>query len=88
LISAISSGLSGLMVHSAMVSSAAGNLANLNSTNDFVATAASGPALEGSNVDPAQEMVYLLLGEQGFKAAIKVLQTTGEMLGSVLDLRA
>jgi len=73
--------------------------------NDFGATEASGPplqsvagaggaggitqaALEGSNVDPAREMVNLMLGQRGFQANIKVLQTTGEMLGSVLDIRA
>ncbi|MHB8066915.1 MAG: flagellar hook-basal body protein [Desulfobaccales bacterium] len=73
--------------------------------NDFVPTAASGPpldaaagaggagaltqgALEGSNVDPAQEMVNLMIGQQGFNASIKVLQTTAAMLGSVLDIRA
>lgn len=45
-------------------------------------------ALEGSNVDPAREMIDLMLGQRGFQASIKVLQTAGEMLGSVLDLRA
>ncbi|MDD5643069.1 MAG: flagellar hook basal-body protein [Syntrophales bacterium] len=69
--------------------------------NDFRPTEASGPpleagaggslvqgALEGSNVDPAQEMVNLLLGQRGFQAGIKVLQTAEEMLGSILDIRA
>jgi flagellar basal-body rod protein FlgG len=73
--------------------------------NDFAATAASGPALEatpgtggagaltqgvleGSNVDPATEMVNLMLGQQGFQASLKVLQTANAMLGSVLDIRA
>ncbi|MBI4643720.1 MAG: flagellar hook basal-body protein [Deltaproteobacteria bacterium] len=73
--------------------------------NDFQATEASGPplqsvagtggaggltqaALEGSNVDPAREMVDLMLGQRGFQASIKVLQTAGEMLGTVLDIRA
>lgn len=73
--------------------------------NDFVSTGASGPpldatpgtggagvltqgALEGSNVDPATEMVNLMVGQQGFKASIRVLQTAAEMLGSVLDIRA
>jgi flagellar basal-body rod protein FlgG len=45
-------------------------------------------ALEGSNVDPATEMVSLILGQRGFQASIKALKTTDEMLGSVLDLRA
>lgn len=45
-------------------------------------------ALEGANVDPAREMVNLILGQRGFQASIKVLQTAEEMLGSVLDLRA
>lgn len=52
----------------------------------------SGPLLstgsEGSNVDPAREMIDLMLGQRGFQASIKVLQTAGEMLGSVLDIRA
>lgn len=73
--------------------------------NDYRPTTASGPplqseagtggagsitqgALEASNVDPATEMVNLMLGQRGFQASIKVLQTAGEMLGSVLDLRA
>jgi flagellar basal-body rod protein FlgG len=72
--------------------------------NDFRPTEASGSplepgpgtgggaltqgALEGSNVDPAQEMINLMLGQRGFQATIKVLQTAGQMLGSVLDLRA
>ena len=69
--------------------------------NDFRPTEASGPplegsaggtiiqgALEGSNVDPAREMVDLMLGQRGFQANIKVLQTAEEMLGSVLDIRA
>jgi len=73
--------------------------------NDFVPTAASGPpleatpgtggaggltqgALEVSNVDPAREMIDLMLGQRGFQANIKVLQTADEMLGSVLDIRA
>ena len=73
--------------------------------NDFQATEASGPpreftpgsggagtltqgVLEAANVDPAREMVNLMLGQRGFQASIKVLQTTDEMLGSVLDLRA
>lgn len=73
--------------------------------NDFQATEASGPslqsvpgtggagaitqaALEAANVDPAREMIGLMLGQRGFQASIKVLQTAGEMLGSVLDIRA
>jgi flagellar hook protein FlgE len=133
LISAINSGLSGLAVHSAMVTNAAGNLANLNTTGykssrlalgtlpsmspggnevgqgaQILATYrdfSTGPplqlaagtggaggltqtALEGSNVDPAREMIDLMLGQRGFQASIKVLQTAGEMLGSVLDIRA
>jgi flagellar hook protein FlgE len=42
---------------------------------------------EGSNVDPAREMTDLILGQRGFQAGIKVLQTADEMLGSVLDIR-
>jgi flagellar basal-body rod protein FlgG len=45
-------------------------------------------ALEGSNVDPGLEMINLMLGQRGFQANIKVLQTAGEMLGSVLDIKA
>jgi flagellar basal-body rod protein FlgG len=73
--------------------------------NDFQPTQASGPplesgagtggagaltqgVLEGSNVDPALEMVNLMMGQRGFQASIKVLQTASEMLGSVLDIRA
>ncbi|RJR34445.1 MAG: flagellar hook-basal body complex protein [Deltaproteobacteria bacterium] len=73
--------------------------------NDFVPTAASGPALEatpgtggagpllqgaleGSNVDPAREMIGLMQGQRGFQASLKVVQTADEMLGSILDIRA
>ncbi|OGP69365.1 MAG: hypothetical protein A2Z73_02295 [Deltaproteobacteria bacterium RBG_13_60_28] len=73
--------------------------------NDFRPTEASGPprdftpgtggagalsqgVLEASGVDPALEMVNLMLGQRGFQASIKVLQTADEMLGSVLDIRA
>jgi flagellar hook protein FlgE len=122
LISAINSGLSGLAVHTAMVTSAAGNLANLNtagykSTRVSLGTLGaasqgqgaqvlgvsrdsspgplvssggeSGLALqEGSNVDPAREMINLNLGQRGFEAAIKVLQTADKMMGSILDIRS
>ncbi|MFZ5453435.1 MAG: flagellar hook-basal body protein [Thermodesulfobacteriota bacterium] len=72
--------------------------------SDFRPTAASGPplaagaesgggvliqgALAGSNVDPGREMINLMLGQHGFQAGVKVLQTADEMLGSLLDIRA
>jgi flagellar hook protein FlgE len=95
LISAINSALSGLAVNSGLVSTAGGNLANLNTTgykNSRLEVGTNGAASQGAlargNVDPAQEMVNLMVGEQGFKANIKVLQTAEEMLGSILDIRA
>ena len=92
MISAINSGLSGLAVSSAMVATGAGNLANLNSTGFKSSRVALGPltqgALEAANVDPAREMINLILGQRGFQAAIKVVQTADEMLGSVLDIRS
>ena len=102
MLSAINSALSGLAVHTAVVNTAAGNLANLNTsgykssrldlgtlgTVSGTGGEAGQGALEGSNVDPAREMVNLMLGQQGFAASIKVLQTTGEMLGTILDIRA
>ncbi len=94
MISAINSALSGLAVNRGLVTAAAGNLANLNTTG-FKSSrlelgtngAMSQGALEGSNVDPATEMVNLMLGQQGFKASIQVLQTAAEMLRSALDIR-
>ena len=74
LISAINSGLSGLAANTAIVSGAAGNLALLNTT-------------AGADVDPAREMVSLILGQRGFQANIAVIKTAGEMLGSLLDIR-
>jgi flagellar basal-body rod protein FlgG len=68
--------------------------------NDFAPTGVSGPALEGApgavvqgalegaNVDPAREMVDLMLGQRGFAASLKVMQTADQMLGSILDIRA
>jgi len=75
LINAISSSLSGLVANSAKVATAAGNLARLNIE-------------AGSMVDPAREMINLTLGQRGFQAGLKVLQTAGEMLGTLLDIRA
>lgn len=74
MISAINRGLSGLGANRAMVNAAAGNLARLNTT-------------AGADVDPAREMVNLMLGQRGFQANIEVIRTAGEMLGSLLDIR-
>ncbi len=74
MISAINSGLSGLAANSAIVSGAAGNLARFNTTSD-------------ADVDPALELVNLMLGQRGFEASIEVIKTAGEMLGSLLDIR-
>jgi flagellar hook protein FlgE len=41
----------------------------------------------GADVDPAREMVNLILGQRGFQANIAVIKTAGEMLGSLLDIR-
>ena len=45
-------------------------------------------ALEGANVDPAREMINLMLGSQGYAANIKSLKTAEEMLQTVIDIRA
>ncbi|VAX16984.1 Flagellar basal-body rod protein FlgG, partial [hydrothermal vent metagenome] len=44
-------------------------------------------ALEQSNVDLGEEMVNLIQNEHGFKAQLKTIQTTDEMLGSILDIK-
>ncbi len=44
-------------------------------------------SLELSNVDIGEEMVGLIQSEHGFKAQIKTIQTSDEMLGSLLDIK-
>jgi flagellar basal-body rod protein FlgG len=44
--------------------------------------------LEGSNVDPAREMVSLILGQRGFEANLKTIQTADSLLGEIINLRA
>jgi len=46
----------------------------------------TGPLVEGSNVDIAEEMVALLTGERGFEANLKAISTQDEMLGALLDI--
>ncbi len=47
-----------------------------------------GPAqVELSNTDLGEEAVNLIIGQRGFEANLKVLQTTDQVLGSVLDIR-
>ena len=46
------------------------------------------PAPDGSNVDPALEMVSLVTGSMFFSANAKVVQAQSEMLGSTLDFKA
>jgi flagellar basal-body rod protein FlgG len=43
--------------------------------------------LEGANVDPAREMVNLILGQRGFEANLKVIRTADEMLGLAVDIK-
>jgi len=45
-------------------------------------------AREGANVDPAREMISLIIGQRGYQANIKSLRTASDLLGSVLDTRA
>jgi len=45
-------------------------------------------ALEGAQVDPAREMVNLMLGQRGFEASLKVIQTSDALLGELVDVRA
>jgi len=44
--------------------------------------------LEGSAVDPVREIVSLYLARHGFSANLKVIKTTDEMTGALLDLKA
>jgi flagellar hook protein FlgE len=46
------------------------------------------PAPNGSNVDPAAEMVSLMTGSMFFKANATVVRAQNELLGVVLDLKA
>ena len=42
---------------------------------------------ELSNVDPAEEMVDLMVAERGFEANVKTLQATDEMLKNLVDIK-
>ncbi len=71
--------------------------------NLFSATDASGPArtgipgselgkiftnaLEQSNVDLAQEFVKMITTQRGFQANSKIITTTDEMLGELINLK-
>jgi len=44
--------------------------------------------LEGSNVDPAREMISLIQGQRGFEANLKTIQTADTMLGALVNVRA
>ena len=46
------------------------------------------PAPNGSNVDPATEMVSLMTGSMFFKANATVVHAQDQMLGTALDLKA
>lgn len=44
--------------------------------------------VEKSNVELTEEITSQMLAEYGFKANLKTIQTTDEMLGSLLDIKA
>ncbi len=44
--------------------------------------------LEGAEVDPAREMMNLILGQRGFEANLKTIQTADTLVGEVINLRA
>lgn len=44
--------------------------------------------LEGPDVDPTREMVSLMVGQRGFEANLKAIQTADAMLGEIINLRA
>ncbi len=46
------------------------------------------PETNGSNVDPATELVSLMSGSMFFKANATVVRAQSEMLGTTLDLKA
>jgi flagellar basal-body rod protein FlgC len=47
-----------------------------------------GPSqVELSNVDLGQEAVNLIIGQRGFEANLRTLQTADLVLGSILDIR-
>jgi flagellar basal-body rod protein FlgC len=46
------------------------------------------PAPNGSNVDPATEMVSLMTGSMFFKANATVARAQSDLLGLVMDIRA
>lgn len=91
MIGSISSALSGLFVSSKRVEAAAGNIANMGSTNytpvttvqtsgqNGEAQAVNVPRAEGSEVDLAEEAVNLKLAEITYKANLSVLETLSDM---------
>jgi len=44
--------------------------------------------LEGPDVDPVREMISLMVGQRGFEANLKTIQTADTMLGEIINLRA
>ncbi len=49
----------------------------------------NGPELsQQSNVDLADQLTGMMLNSDNFKANIKTIQTTDQMLGSLLDIKA
>jgi len=48
---------------------------------------ADGVLVELSNVDLAEELTGMLIGERGFELNLKTVKTADEMLGALLDLK-
>lgn len=97
------SAISGLQTNTVRVGVAAHDIANVNTPayeqSDLVQSEAqpgtqvaailrTPSQSESSNTDLAKEMGQeLTLGEKGYTANLKVLQTQDEMLGNLLDLK-
>jgi flagellar hook protein FlgE len=62
------------------------NAAELTTGNDPTGTL-NQSSLAGNNVDPAREMVNLILGQRGFEANLKAIRTANEMLGQAIDIK-
>ncbi len=45
----------------------------------------AGPPVEGSNVDLAEELTGLLIGQRGFAFNLKMIEAEDELMGTLLD---
>ena len=67
------------------VSSNSGSVLLANAGTGAAGTVVSG-SLEGSNVDVAEEFVRLIEAQRGFQANARIISTTDQVLGELVNL--